>query len=228
VAGGSLEFPQMNSVYCPTEQKSILKQAWTDLVAMANSCLLKNKLNMAEEIALELSNNTSHAPWGPYYLALVAEKNGNLKKAIWMSELALKRAPDVGILNFNKGRLLWKNADFSESVEYLEKSISLKINIYEAYYLLGAIYLRDQDLKKAKNYLNGSLNLNTNHFDTLVSLAKVHHLEGDLSNEMLYLERANRVKSNNEWVKKRLSILISQNSKREPAKIVEKQERGQP
>lgn len=202
---------------CPSKLKDIDGVDWTKLLGFANACIRRGNWNMVEAIGNKLAVDTSHSPWGPYYLSLVAERHGNMPKALWMIDLAIKRSPNVGILTYNKARLLWKMDLFEESVSYFEKSILLKVNVLEAHYFLGKIYLRDQDLNSAKSQFEISLKYNPQHFDSLLEIAKIYSLKGDVGNEMIFLERARKVKPSDKWIKQRLSLLISQNSPRDPA-----------
>jgi tetratricopeptide (TPR) repeat protein len=206
--------------FCPSDIKTIEKTDWTQLLKFANSCAAKEKWQMLEVIAKKLSSQTSFSPWGPYYLSLVSEKNRNFEKAMWMIDLAIKRTPDLGILYYQKGRLNWIQKNFNEGFIYFEKSVQYNLKISEPHIFMATLYLRDNEIENAQKNYEIALLYSPGSFEAFVGLAKISNLKGDAKSEMTYLEKAKRVRPQNEWVNKQLSILIAKLNPREPANDV--------
>ena len=69
----------------------------------------KKKWKEVEVIANVLSNYHVASPWGALFKSIVAENQKKLSRALWMANSALKRAPKIPVLNYQKGRILLAN-----------------------------------------------------------------------------------------------------------------------
>ncbi|MCB0357045.1 MAG: hypothetical protein KDD40_08565 [Bdellovibrionales bacterium] len=207
----------LNQMLCPSEVKTIKNKKWTQLLDYANACVNKKQWKMLEVIARKLTEKTSFSPWGAYYLSLVAEAQNQMDRAFWLVDLALKKAPQMGILYYQKARLQWKNKEYELSVQSFEKSIELKVNIVEPHLFLAKVHFRDQDLKMAEYHFSKVLDKDAREFTALVGMAKIAKIKGDADAELNFLQRASKVRPQDKWVKSELSKLIKDSLPRDVA-----------
>jgi tetratricopeptide (TPR) repeat protein len=121
-------------------------------MAKANGCINKSQWTMVENIGEKISEIEPDAPWGAYYLSIASENKGHTERAMWMIDLALKKASNIGVLRYQKGRILWKQQFYKESIAEMEKAIDLDKNIKDAHLFLGQVDLRELDFKKAQGH----------------------------------------------------------------------------
>ncbi len=174
---------------CPTDNKLWPLKTEQEKIHLANTCLVKQKWTKLEEISLDISQKNPDSPWGPYYLSFVAESAAQLEKASWMVDLALKKNSGVGILYYQKGRILWMLKDYSMAYEAFKKSIELKTYLLSSYEFLGSIELRNQDYKKAAGYFEAVLNVQNRNEIALSGMAQIAMVKKDASAAMNYLRK---------------------------------------
>ncbi len=207
----------LNTLLCPGQKKTLLNKKWNQLVDCANACVQKKKWEMTKLIGKKLARETSFSPWGPYYLSLVAEDKGNMNKAFWMIDLAIKKGPQVGLLYYQRARLQWKLNKLSLSIADFKRSLALNSKLVEPHMFLAQIFLRDRELAASEEHFEKALALDPGKFEALTGLAKIAFINGNKSEEQAYLEKARRLKPKNVWVKKQLSKFVAKNSLRDPA-----------
>ncbi len=139
----------------------VKKENWRDLLEAGYSCIQKKKWNVLSSIAEKLSHNHLKAPWGPYYRSIVSEHKGDLARAVWMADLALKKAPGNSMILFQKARVLWMVKEETSSYEMMKKVVKLNPENYDAILFLGNIHYRDRDFKEALVYYNKILKVNS-------------------------------------------------------------------
>jgi len=120
-----------------------------------------------------LAKRSYVSPWGAYYLALSAESRRDYPRAIWMLELALKKAPNEGILHYEMGRIHWDLGEDAAAIKRLKLASGFNPSLTEAHWVLGQIALNRQDLSEARSYFKKSLENASDHFPSLVSMAQV-------------------------------------------------------
>lgn len=130
---------------------------WKQAVDAAGFCVKTGDWSKVKEIADELSAREPHAPWGPFYLGLIAKENKQLDRALWMSELAIKRMPEYGLNHYLKGQILWEMKEFGAAVSSMEKALQFEPALMPAHLFLGQIYFKDQDFNKAKEHFSAVL-----------------------------------------------------------------------
>lgn len=183
---------QWDKSECRTPSNKYDKHSWKALVSEANACLKSNKWSNVEEIGYELSRRDTKSPWGPYYLGLKAESENALERALWMAELTVKRAPNMGIVHFQKGRILWKKEAFTESLEAFTKSLQLDPNMIDAHLFVGQIHFRDQSYAKAALHFQSVLRARPRDPTALMGLAECNIQSSDGRGAIEYLERGGR------------------------------------
>jgi len=178
---------------CPKSLKSadaLAKADWKELVSMANGCVKAERWSHVDDLAEVLSTREPRAPWGAYYWALVAEARHDHSRAVWMIDLALKKAPEAGVLHFEKGRLLWKDGSFTPAMESLLKAVQLDGSLSEAHVFLGQIYFRDQDYAKATQHFYTVLKSRPTDPIALSGLAESRLQAGDTNGALEAIKRA--------------------------------------
>ncbi len=142
----------VGSSQCPTNAIINKTRDWKDLVKFANRCLSQKKYKELNIIATKLAEVEPTLPWGAYYLSLEAEGAGQSERAMWMVDLAIKKASNVGVLKYQKGRLLWKKGFYKESVREMEDALRQDPDIADAHLVLGEAYLSELNFKTAQEH----------------------------------------------------------------------------
>jgi tetratricopeptide (TPR) repeat protein len=101
-------------------------------------CFMAGKLDVAEKVAREMTQQKDHRVRGWHHLALVADARGLQTKALWLLRLAEKEKSDHALVNFEKGRLLseieGKAAGSTDFAEVLATSMtSTEIEILKGF-----------------------------------------------------------------------------------------------
>ena len=80
---------------------------WRKVIPMANACVQAKDWRRVDSIGEYLGVHAHLAPWGAYYMSLAAGARKDYPRAIWMMELALKKAPTEGLFHYQMGRTAW-------------------------------------------------------------------------------------------------------------------------
>ncbi len=177
---------------CRTPAGKFEKKSWKEMVSEANACVKAEKWSNVEEIGSELARRDTNSPWGPYYLGLNAERSGALDRALWMAELSVKRAPELGLTHFQRGRILWKKEAYTESIASFTKSLQHDPNMIDAHLFLGQIHFRDQDYSKAARHFQAVLKARPRDPTALMGLAECGIQSSDAKSALEFLEKGNR------------------------------------
>jgi tetratricopeptide (TPR) repeat protein len=189
----SVAVEHVQASQCPKTPKAVesyAKTDWKEMIQIANACVKAQKWAQVETLAEALSQAEPKAPWGAYYWALSADQRGDTARALWMTDLALKKAPDLGMLYFEKGRLLWSEKSYGPAMEALLKAVQLDGSLSEAHVFLGQIYFRDQDYTKATQHFYTVLQSRPNDPIALSGLAESRLQAGDTNGALEAIKRA--------------------------------------
>lgn len=148
-----------SKVLCDDHAK-VEKKNWRDLLEAGYSCIQDKKWSALNAIASKLSHNHLKAPWGPYYRSVVSEHRGDLARALWMVDLADKKAPNNSLIMYQKARILWLTKDESAAYSLMKKVVAKNPKNYDAILFLGNIHYRDRDFKTALQYYKKVLEFN--------------------------------------------------------------------
>ena len=141
------------TITCPKGKKTYQGKEWNRVVQMANSCVKSKKWSKVNELGQHLSQSEPMAPWGSYYLSLYSANKKNYKKALWMVDLSIKKAPQMGLLYYQRAHILWSTFEYDLAIVDLNKALDRNPKIKGANSLLGQIYYRDQEYKKSIKHL---------------------------------------------------------------------------
>lgn len=156
---------------------NISKEAWESwnwrrVNENANRCLKEKNWKVLESIGHHISTRFYYSPWGPYYLSLVHEQSGQLDQALWLADLAVSKSKEqVGLLHYQKSKLLFKLGANSEAYDGFENAVRLNDSLWDAHVYLGHQSFLDGDYSKAARHLGkvlegGDLN-RREHFQML-------------------------------------------------------------
>lgn len=181
-----------NKSNCRTPKAKFNRLKWRELVNEANSCVAAAKWSAVYDFGSELAQRDVNSPWGPYYLSLHAESEQLFDRALWMLEHSIKRAPQVGLFYYQKGRVLWKRDDFKEATDNLTKAIQLDTNLIDGHLFLGQIFFRDQDYPRAARHFQAVLRVRPKDPTALMGLAECQLQSGDARGALDLIERGKR------------------------------------
>lgn len=171
----SLPLAEQPTKSCYEANRMVEKEwHWKKAVLAANVCFKTRNLEKTEDLAKKLATREPSAPWGPFYLAQVAKARHQFERALWLSELSIRRAPEIGLLHYLKGQVLFDQSNFDESVRSFRKSVDLDSSLTEAHLLLGQIFFRDQDYDQAVDHFLSAGKKETTAQAALTGLAETY------------------------------------------------------
>ncbi len=169
------------------------KVEWRKVIPMANACVSAKDWRKVELIGRHLGQNAPLTPWGAYYMSLAANARKDYPRAVWMIQLALKKAPKEGLFNYQLGRLHWEMEDDVAALQELEKAIELNPKLTDAQWIIGQIALKRGDHKKAERHLTMALEQNSKHAQALLAMASLRAKQKNWVDAESFLTRAQRV-----------------------------------
>lgn len=102
------------------------KVDWKLIMANADQCVRKEKWDQLEKTAYRLLEKDVENPWGAYFLAVAAEGKRQYARAMWMLDLAGKKAGrDVAIFVYQRGRIWLALNEPAKAIGELERSVVL-------------------------------------------------------------------------------------------------------
>lgn len=136
----------------------------------ANSCLVQKKYKELEWISLKLSDLFPEAPWGPYYLSLMASQMKSPDRALWYLKLAQKRSQDA-ILSYEDIRQRYLHTPDSSYITEVKKLGESWANLEETQFLTAMDFLNKKKCDPAHGVLK---ELRTTYWKSL-SLSKIYN-----------------------------------------------------
>ena len=198
---------------CPSPEKQLENQSWQRLMGFANACVVAKNWNQTEAIGNLLSTHDPLSPWGPYYLGLVAEAHKDFPRALWMIELALKKAPQMGVIHYEQGRLLFALEDVGGAVNAFRRAVKFDVDMTEANLALGQILFREQYWSEALPYLEKGLEKDRKNLLALIAAAECRIQAHDYKLAAEYLDRAQELDSRRMIVRLRLAEIQEEHLK---------------
>lgn len=163
---------------CPGDSKWE-GQDWRKVVGYANACVKAKDWLKVEKIGNWLAVNAHLTPWGAYYMSLAAQSRKDYPRANWMLELALKKAPSVGIFHYQMGRLQWEMGEEKAALESLKKASDLDASLTDAHYVMGQMALNKEDYSAAETLLRKALANDSKHWPATMAMASLKMKKGD-------------------------------------------------
>lgn len=167
--GGSCSVPNL-SLKAKSEGPS---KDWKDLLGRANTCVSEKNWGTLENLANEMARADIDSPWAAYYLSVAAEAKGDLPRAMWMVELAQKKAGGKsGLLLYQRGRVWLRMKETSKAVADIQKAVGLEPRLAEGHLFLAEIYSRDLEADKAVTHFRAALDKDAKNYRALTGLAE--------------------------------------------------------
>lgn len=154
---------------------------WKEWTARANACAEKKDWRTLEQLGQVMARVDLNSPWGAYYLSVAAEGRGDWARAMWMNDLAQKKAGGVNALfAYQKGRILLNAKETSKAIAEFERATSLSPAFGGAHLYLAQIYHRDLEWDQAHKHYAAALGIESGNVDAMVGLAeaKLHRDDG--------------------------------------------------
>lgn len=154
---------------------------WKSLVAHANTCVKEKNWSTLEILANAIARMDIDSPWGAYFMSVSAQGRGDLQRALWMADLAQKKAGGrAGLYSYQKGRIYFEMKEMSRAMREIESAIALDSRLYEGHLFLAQIHHRDLELDQAASSYAKVIEANPKHFAALSGLAEVKITQGSL------------------------------------------------
>ena len=174
---------------CPTSDRSWRRERLSQIVNHANNCALLGRWDRVEVFGNHLAQSDPWAPWGAYYLSLSAQGRGELVRALWMADLALKKSPQTALFHYQKARVHWSLKEYDAAIDNLRASLSHDSNLTEAHLFLGQVYYRDREYRRATQHFNQVLESESNNALAMVGLAEIRLAQGNSSEAIEFYQR---------------------------------------
>jgi tetratricopeptide (TPR) repeat protein len=178
-----------NPLACPANEKVWKKSNLEGLVEHMNDCYVLKKWDRLLAIARHTNIEFSKEAWGPYYTSLAAAKLGQLPKALWFADLALRRK-DVGLIHYQKAIVQWQMEDYGSALATFDTAFKKSPELLPGLMFVGRIYYRDQDLAKASDYFKQALAIDSSNPMALAGLAEAARKKGNVTDAITYYEKA--------------------------------------
>jgi tetratricopeptide (TPR) repeat protein len=199
---GSMTLDKIKAT-CPADSKWE-EYDWKRIPPFANACVKAKDWSKVEKMGNNLATRAYLTPWGPYYLAVAAEGRKDYPRAIWMLELALKKAPKEGLFHYELARIHWDLGDDADAVKHMKSASELSPNLTEAHATMGELALGRHEYSEAEGYFQKALNNDDKHLPALLGMAMVTMNNKDYARAEGFLARA--VSSNPHSSKARLAL----------------------
>ncbi len=166
---------------------------WKKIVPMANACVKAKEWRRVENIGSHLAIHASLTPWGAYYMGLAAGNRKDYPRAIWMMELALKKAPSEGLFHYQMGRMYWEQEDDVAALKSLKVASDLNPSLTDAHWIMGQIELQKGHHAAAEKLLSKALDNDSRHWPALMAMASLKSKEKSWDQAEAFLSRALKV-----------------------------------
>lgn len=191
----ALQASRAGSERCLTSSAEFKGKTWKQLVKHANGCAKNGDWKNLEVTAQEIARVEINSPWGAYFHSLVAEKGGDLPRALWMIELAMKKAPGAALFHYQKGRVLWGLKNYKGAVEEIRIATTRDSKLVDGHVFLAQVFHRDHEVDKAARHYEAVLALDARHRPSLEGLADIRMTQGKFANAVELLTAAVSVSS---------------------------------
>jgi len=180
-------------------------QDWRKIIPMANGCVKAKDWRKVENIGAYLGVHAHLTPWGAYYMSVAAGARKDYPRAVWMMELALKKAPGEGLFHYQLGRMHWEMEDDTSALKHLKMASEMNPTLTDAHWVMGQIALQRGEMNQAQELLEKALNNEPTHFGALMAMASLKSKGKDLEGAEGYLARAVRSNPRHAPARKALS-----------------------
>jgi tetratricopeptide (TPR) repeat protein len=136
--------------------------------------------------ALQIKNNMVPAWYG---LALIAERNGDLKQLYSLLKKIDELDPEHIDSQLKLGKLMMSSGQIDAALEISDRTILLNKSRADVLALRSAVFFRLDDREKAVTYARSALKINPTNADALLVLASERLASGDPAKAIEYLDK---------------------------------------
>jgi tetratricopeptide (TPR) repeat protein len=177
-AGGICAPPTVSqkSALSSTEGPS---KEWKDLLQKASACAGDKNWKTLDQVAETMARTDINAPWGAYFMSVSAEGRSEWQRALWMIELAQKKAglPN-GLFLYQHGRVMLGMKETAHAMSDVQKAVSLEPKLTLGHLFLAQIYQRDLEWDQAASHYIAVLTSDERNVIALAGLADVRFNQG--------------------------------------------------
>ncbi len=193
-------------------------QDWKKIIPMANACVKAKEWRRVENIGAYLGIHASLTPWGAYYMSLAAGNRKDFPRAIWMMELALKKAPNEGLFHYQMGRMYWEQEDDVNALKSLKLASEKNPDLTDAHWVMGQIALQRGEHPQAEKLLERALDNDPRHWGALMAMASLRTKEKNWDQAESLLSRALRVNPKDTKARQALNQVNEMQAKNQASK----------
>lgn len=152
---------------------------WKDLLGKASACAGDKNWVTLEKVAETMARTDINAPWGAYFMSVAAEGTHDSQRALWMIELAEKKAglPN-GLFLYQHGRVMLDMKETSKAMSDVQKAVALEPKLIAGQLFLATIHQRDLEFDKAGEHYAAVLAQDDRNVAALSGLAEVRISQG--------------------------------------------------
>ncbi len=179
------------SRYEGKNEKCLVPDAKSDLVHLVdaiNPCVVAKNQNQIETIAMQMIRLDPKSGIGPFYLSLLAEFKGQLDKADWLMDLALKKNPETPFMFYQKAKIAFQRKDFAQSNSMLVKAFDLGIKTEESTLIHGTVNFAQGDCLSALADFAKFDKKTLAKFKLAPAISECHALKGDFEKALGFIE----------------------------------------
>ncbi len=201
------------SVPAAADKPAMAKEAgpskeWKTLLGHANGCVKARDWKTLETLANAIARIDIDSPWGAYYLSVAAEGTGEFQRAMWMVDLAQKKAGGrSGLFSYQKGRIFLAMKETTRAMKEIQGAVAVDPRLVDGHVYLAEIHHRDQEHDKAAGYYQAALQVHASNYRALTGLAETRLALGDGKAAAELYEKALAMKSSDVRAWTRLAFI---------------------
>ncbi len=178
-AGGKCEGPSAAQKVAMSSSDGPSKE-WRDLLTKASACAGDKNWKTLESVAQTLARVDINAPWGAYFMSVAAEGTGDWQRALWMVELAQKKAgAQNGLFLYQHGRVMLGLKETAKAMLDVQKAVSLEPQLVNGHMFLAEIHHRDLEWDQAAEHYKAVLAVDDKNSRALAGFGEVRFSQGD-------------------------------------------------
>ncbi len=147
---------------------------WKDLLQKASACAGEKNWKTLDQVAETMARTDINAPWGAFFMSVSAEGTGEFQRALWMVELAQKKAGiPTGLFLYQRGLIMLAMKETARAMSDVQKAVLLEPKLTLAHMFLAQIHHRDLEWDQAASHYSAILAVDERSVNALAGLADV-------------------------------------------------------
>lgn len=193
----------------PSTPKGVV--SWKDWVLAGGACVREERWSDVLRIGEWLSQNEMEAPWGPYFLGLHAQAQGELLRAHWLLDLAERKAGgELSIVQYERARQSLLNGETREAVSHMKTAVAKDAELAPAHLWLAQVHEREQLWEEAATHYAKYLSLRPKSAPAHFAFAEVQLIRQKPQEAVEPLLRAIHLDPSSLKVRLRLAVVYEQ------------------